>query len=292
MDQSQNKIKCKIGIVGYGVFGSKLITWLGSHASGVQILYVIEINRHKRDILKKLGYFTYESIYDVPEHLLNETNVVVDCSSRGQGVLNKEHYKLLKLSAIFQNGEESLGVGKLYYPGLVELDKTIPQYVKIPLCSGIAAIKVINVIQSLGLADVLYASGYHMKVTNTARMLTMNYQQSNEEMEQLLNVKARMNVIYMRGEPYNGLFSYHGALNVKLDKSIDLDEFFRRVEQTPYLHCENQDIDCMFYSGTEDTVIIRESVCIKDNVISLSTMSFTPEVNFPINLEAIRELCK
>lgn len=284
MEISEN---IKIGIAGYGVFGSQFVAWLGQKAPEIQIGYIVEPNRHKRDLLKKMGFICFENIYDAPRDLLKQVGILVDCSPRGQGILNKPHYEDVGLQAIFQNGEEDKSVGSLFYPGLSENIKD--GFLRIPLCSGMAAIKVVKVVRKY--AECKYVTGLHCKVSNTAIMLTMNYLDSNLQIKELLGTEARMNVIYLRGEPYNNNFAYHGMLDLELDKKISLDQLFLEFADTSNLTAvENQNIDNIAYPKTDLTLVIKESVYMRGNRLSLSTMSFTPDINFPINLEAIKFL--
>lgn len=284
----QKQTSTNIGLSGYGVFGSQFLDYLKQHAPDIRVKYVIEPNRHKRDLLKKLEYITHESVYDTPHSLLKLTDVIVDCSTRGQGILNKRSYQELGLNAIFQNGEESEGIGSLFYPGVTETEKP-PQYTLIPLCSGIAAIKILHAIIASEIAIPVHVTGYHGKVTNTARMLTMNYGSSNKQIEQLLGVNARMNVIYLRGEPYNGIFAYHGNMLINLDRSVTPKQIISILKNAPLIKVKSQEIDHLTSpSKTTDTLVIKESVYVRQNLLQLATISYTPDVNFPINLAAIR----
>lgn len=284
------KNQINIIISGYGVFGSQFLEWLKINGRNICVLCIIEPNRHKRDLIKKLGYAAYENIYDIPTNMINETRTIVDCSPRGVGLQNKKDYLELNLPAIFQNGEEDQNIGSLYYPGLVDWAKP-PRYLKIPLCSGIAAIKIAKCINKL--TKVNYITGYHGKVTNTARMLTMDYLDSNIQIGKLLGIESRMNVIYARGEPHNGIFAYHGNLDLELDQNINLNEAVKALsDKKELLKMEDQEIDNFSYQKTDMTVVIKESIHIRNKVLRLSTMSFTPDVNFPINLSAIMYLSK
>ena len=284
-------MKPNIIIAGYGVFGSQFLNWLRTkYPNKVNVIGIVEPNRHKRDLIKKMGINAYESIYDAPNSVTSKTHVVADCSPRGIGLKNKNAYSHLGLKAIFQNGEENQTIGELYYPGLNTGTKP-PNYLKIPLCSGIAAIKVTKAIQKI--AQVRYITGYHSKVTNTARMLTMNYRDSNYQIQTLLGIECRMNVIYIRGEPYNGIFAYHGCLDLELDRTVKKDDVIATLSnKNEFLKVESQEIDNLTYPRTDLTVIIKESIHIKNRILRLSTMSFTPDVNFPINLAAIHHISK
>lgn len=279
--------KTNIILAGYGAFGSALLDWLKSHhQTSIHVICVIEPNRHKRDLLKKMNYSTYESIYDVLPKIINQSKVVVDCSPRGVGASNKPAYQQYDLPAIFQNGEEDENIGEIFYPGLTDSQLQI-KYLKIPLCSGIAAIKVVKCIRKL--ANIKYITGYHYKVTNTARMITTNYQDSNNQINKLLGIESRMNVVYLRGEPHNGIFAYHGNLDIEVDRTVKKTDVLRVLsDQNELLKVENQDIDNISYQRTDLTVIIKESVHIRNRILRLSTLSFTPDVNFPIILTAIK----
>lgn len=282
--------KIKIGIAGYGAFGSKLIDWLEMYTKDIEIIYIVEPNRHKRDLIKKRGYLAYENIYDLNSKLTNNTELILDCSPRGIGRLNKIEYEKLGISAIFQNGEERLPTDIIYYPGITILSK-LPVYIKIPLCSGIAALKILSRLKEWGIEMPNHLFGYHFKVSNTARNLTLNYKQSNQEIKKLFNVDSTMNVIYLRGEPYNGAFVYHGSLSLKFATHIDINKIKQiLVVNTDLLMHRKQDIDTFSEPITDKTIIIEDGISYNDNIINIPTISYTPEVNFPINLYAIRQI--
>lgn len=287
--KNMNK-KIHIGIAGYGVFGAQFVEWLRKYHQNVEIDYIIEPNRHKRDLIKKLGYRTYENIYDVPNIAINKNNIIVDCSPRGEGIKNKPYYEDLRISAIFQNGEEDYSVGNLYYPEITNIDINLPCYLKIPLCSGLSTVKILTTLKENNYALPIYITSYHSKVTNTARNLTFNYKESEYEINKLFSIKSQMNVVYLRGEPHNSSFTYHGYLTFKFQDNISKTNILRILSNSKGVRVENQEIDTLFYKPTTDTTVIKDSMTVVDNELSLATISYTPLVNFPINLDAIMKI--
>lgn len=284
------KNKIEIGIAGYGIFGATLIKWLQNENKRISIKYIVEPNRHKRDYIKKLGILTFENIYDVPKKFITSNKIVVDCTPRGEGIKNKKQYQDLGLSAIFQNGEEDYSVGHLYYPEITKIEKLLPCFLNIPLCSGLSTVKILSILKKNHLQLPLTISSYHSKVTNTARNLTFNYKQSQDEINTLFDINAKMNVVYLRGEPHNSSFTYHGYTTLKFQDKISKTIILRALNKSKGIRIENQDIDTLFYLSTTDTTVIKDSVMVINNELSLATISFTPLVNFPINLDAITKI--
>lgn len=281
----------KILIAGYGVFGSQLVNYLNKTCKNICIQAVIEPNRHKRDLLKKINIRAYEHIFDISPTQSSEIDIVVDCSPRGQGIENKKLYVDLNLKAIFQNGEECKDVGLLYYPGLTNTKDT--KYLKVPLCSGIAVIKVLDALRTQNTTLPDFISATHSKVTNTARMLTMNYQDSIEQILELFNIQASMDVVYLRGEPYANRFTYFGNVQLHYSRELpDLRDVYKALKDYPTINFTSQDMDLLTNKRApiEKTLIVRESLRMNDRFLSFVNISDTPNVNFPIVVEAIKSL--
>jgi hypothetical protein len=106
---------------------------------GIRIIYCVEPDQSKWP--ENLP--CYLLLTDVPEQLKNLTDVVVDCTTKGQGAKNLELYKRFGLSAVFQNGEETT-LCELFHQSLpIRTDKAL-QYLKITRCSGLMACSVIQ----------------------------------------------------------------------------------------------------------------------------------------------------
>lgn len=275
-------------IAGYGVFGSNLVNYITENHKNITITAIIEPNRHKRDIIKKLNINTYETILDVPKDILENSNCVVDCSPRGQGVINKKIYDELKLRSIFQNGEEKIGTKNIFYPGITKNKK---QSIKIPLCSGIAILKILEALKNEGIKLPAYVNATHSKVTNTARMLTLSYEDSIKEVEHLFGVDANMDVIYLRGEPYNGNFMYYGSISLEYGRNApEVNCIYRALNKHNYIEYISEDTDLLIndLNKSTKTMIVKESLRKKGSKILMVAMSDTPYVNFPLVVEAIK----
>lgn len=278
-------------IAGYGVFGSALLNYIRKHTKDIYIKYIIEPNRHKRDLLKKLGYQSCEHILDVPANEIRACPIVVDCSPRGSGIKNLYIYKELGLKAIFQNGEEEINNSHVFYPNLV--DDLNMDYIKIPLCSGIALIKLLDAIKKAKLTMPDRVDAVHCKVSNTARMITTDYHDSSEQLKILLGIETKMDVIYLRGEPYMGEFTYFGKINLYYkNRSPARNSLLSAIKNYDLLDLVSENYDLILDSNRayDKTLIIKESVERNDDIISLINMSSTPEVNFPVVLAAINYL--
>jgi len=278
-------------IAGYGVFGSKLTNYLTKRHKNIKINCIIEPNRHKRDLIKKLGFNTCEHVLDLSAKAISGAGVLVDCSPRGEGIKNKVLYKELGIKAIFQNGEESKEIGQLYYPKIINVKNT--DYLKIPLCSGLAIIKMLDALKTKNIPPPDLVCATHSKVTNTARMLTIDYMDSIEQIQELFNIPAKMDVIYLRGEPYNGKFAYFGKVNLYYkDRAPNIEQVSKAINAYPTLEFISQDLDLLTTKKHEcaNTLIVKESLQSFNNCVSFVNMSYTPDVNFPIVVKAIEDI--
>lgn len=257
-----------------------------NHGQEVRIACVVEPDISKVKILREREITVYKDIFSLPKDNLSSVGVVVDCSTKGEGRANKIKYQQLGLPAIFQNGEE-IGIADLYYPEICNFS-SMPPYVRIPCCSAMSVARILLAIHRSELATVKRVSGYHNKTSNDSRMITVNYV-SGEEIRRLFNVDARMNRIYLRGEPLNHEYVYAGNVEILLSKHIAEDDFKKALSEEDNLKVANQDIDTVSLARTPDTIVIHESIEVEDNLIRLGFISFPPEIDFPANLQAIRE---
>lgn len=267
--------------------GSRLADWLEkNHNQEVKLLYVVEPDAGKMKTLSEKGIAVYKDVFSIPKDRLSSVGVIVDCSTKGEGKPNKIKYQQLGLPAIFQNGE-GIEIAELYYPEICNFSP-MPPNVRIPCCSAMSVARILLAINRSGLATVKRVSGYHNKTSNDSRMITVNYV-SGEEIKRLFNVDARMNRIYLRGEPFNHEYVYAGNVEILLSNHVAEDDFKKALSGENNLRVASQDIDTMSLTRTPDTLVIDESIEIEDNLIRLGFISLPPEIDFPANLQAIRE---
>lgn len=283
---------CRIALAGYGHLGSRLVKWLAINAPEVKIEYVIEPDASKDSEIKKLKLSRYEHIKDIPRHLLKQIDIVVDCSTKGQGKINKENYKKLNIPAIFQNGED-IEIAQLYYPGIKNHSR-LPRFVRIPCCSAMSVLRILMSLQEIESIKVKRVYGYHNKTSNDSRMITINYV-SGEEIKRLLGIEATMNRIYLRGKPHNDDYVYAGNIQLELDGKITTNTFkkiLNTLEKSADLRVVSQDIDTRDLDRTTNTLVIKESIVQNLNTISMAFLSLPPEIDFPANLAAIKLYAK
>lgn len=283
------KNKTNIAIAGYGHLGSKLVAWLKRHGQGTNILYVVEPDNKKHQILIKDGLKTYRTINSVPKELILNTRVIVDCSTKGQGAINKISYKKLGLSAIFQNGED-IKIGHLYYPGISSSQETHP-YVRIPCCSAMSVLRILLAMKKAKLPTPTKVIGYHNKTSNDSRMITINYV-SGKEVQKLTNIKTTMNRIYLRGVPYNHEYVYAGNIDIRLAHKPNITKAMNALAAGQDISMVDQNIDTTDFSRTSNTLIIKESILADHNILHIAFLSLPPEIDFPANLSAIKYMSK
>ena len=102
----------KVGVVGYGTIGKRVADAIllqdDMHLVGVTYRN-IKSYRTKSAQKKGIPIFPLRAIH----YFLDTVDVVVDCSPRGTGAINKELYEDMDIKAIFQGGEKP-DVGKSF----------------------------------------------------------------------------------------------------------------------------------------------------------------------------------
>jgi glyceraldehyde-3-phosphate dehydrogenase (NAD(P)) len=115
----------KVGVVGYGTIGKRVadaillqddMELIGITANTYN--YRIKTACEKGIKIFPLESLLYMSWHDIPtagdfDDLIKQCDVIVDCTPKGAGYRNKEHYKYWGIKAIFQGGEKS-EVGKSF----------------------------------------------------------------------------------------------------------------------------------------------------------------------------------
>jgi hypothetical protein len=276
----QNQIK--VAIAGLGEFGSQITKWiLAGGMQGICAAYCIDPDKTKR--INDLP--CYGSLEEVPEKLLSETDVIVDCSSKGQGISNIESYRRYGIPAVFQNGED------VNLCGLFSAETSAcpeSRYLKVARCSALSTCAAARPIMSITRVRDIWAC--HFKINMRDAMLTMDYI-SGKEIAILLGIPARVDVVYLRGSSYNG-YAYHGFVHLECESAPLRDDVLRALGQSRNLELVRQGIDTRTHHRTARTLAIEESVEVKGSVVRLAVLSFTPEINFPQNEAAIRLLAQ
>jgi hypothetical protein len=281
----------KVAVFGCGDFGSQLIFWLQqSMRARIEILYFVEPNLSRanvRKVLRKHSLQSYSTVAEVPEQLLRQTDVIIDCTTQGAGPANLALYKSLSIPAVFQNGE-SPELCQLFY-SLLATPKLRDPYLKIAKCSALSTLNVMTCLQAIGV-EIKKASVHHCKVNNSDRMLSMDYE-SGQEVTMLNGVPTRADVVYLRGNAPAG-YVYHGYIHMQLaDNTLCTQEqALAAFSESEQLLVVSENLDSRTCQRTDKTLVIREGLVLEGNRMTMSVLSFTPEVNFPQIFAALQIL--
>jgi glyceraldehyde-3-phosphate dehydrogenase (NAD(P)) len=109
----------KVGLIGYGTIGKRVADAISLQKDMELVGITAHTYNYKTEIAKKKGFkiFSMDGVSDFVnneikisgnfENLIEESEVIVDCTPKKVGRLNKESYYLpKKLKAIFQGGEK------------------------------------------------------------------------------------------------------------------------------------------------------------------------------------------
>lgn len=292
MKNELNSTPINVAIAGYGHLGSKLIDRIKPDET-INIISIIEPDPLKRQqiIQTHVCKNVYAEINEILEGERDNIDLIIDCSTKGQGQKNKIDYEKLNLPAIFQNGEK-IETGTLYYPGLYTQESP-DAYMRIPCCSAISVLRIVEALTRADIPKPQQITSYNVKTSNdpTTSMMSMNYV-SGQEIKQLTNIETRTNRIYLRGKPNNHDYVYAGNVQLIFEKGTKLNQskILQALEDNPEISLEGQNIDTNSYPRTTNTVIIKESVDINKQLglLTLALISFPPEIDIPANLEAIK----
>ncbi|EKD94599.1 MAG: hypothetical protein ACD_26C00022G0003 [uncultured bacterium] len=282
----KNNQNINIAVIGYGDFGMNFVIWNEQNMKYINIIYIVEPDESKHDAIKNKGYLIYKKLYDVPLGYINKTDIFVDCAANGKGAENLEIYKQLNIPAVFQNGENLPDID-IYYSGLYKENVNV-KYLRIAKCSAMSTIRVIQSINTEKLGNINRIHAYHFKVNNRDNMLTMDYK-SGDEIKNLTGVETRIDVVYLRGKSHNG-YAYHGSLQIEMENEVEKQNLITSLLESSHVVVKSQNIDTLTHERDPKTYIISESITINKNIINLMVLTFTPEINFPQNENAIRLL--
>ena len=273
-----------LGVVGYGHFGSRFLKWL-KHINDINVLYVVEPEYNKVSNLSNT--LLYRSIEEIDLNLLGKTDVILDCSTKGIGEINVIKYKELGIPAVIQSGEK-LYAAELYYPGLREPESI---YLRIPCCSAISTLRIIEALANAGMQNPMEIYGYHNKTTSDKQMISIDYI-SGREVEILTGVKSKMNRIYLPGHPANNEYIYAGNLSLTMSENINHNKVVAGLTTHSELQLLDYSVNISDHYGNPNTLIIKESIEVTDNIIRLGFLAMPPYMDYPSNISAIRYLAE
>jgi glyceraldehyde-3-phosphate dehydrogenase (NAD(P)) len=206
----------KVGVVGYGVIGQRL-------ADGVVLqkdMELIGVCGNAKPTLairalkeKGMPYKLYMASLenkeqfdelDIPisgtlEDLVKESDIILDATSAGVGMKNKEIYMKYNKKAIFQGGEKN-SVADVFFHGYANFDKGVGQdYLKLTSCNTTGLIRAVDCIdKAVGVEKVAITivrrvadpGDYHRGLTNALKVDTAPSHQAVDLMTIMPHIEA------------------------------------------------------------------------------------------------------
>lgn len=121
--------RVKTLVVGYGTIGKEMAGYFCTAPGLVEVVGIVEPSKASRNAAVKAGLRAYADMQGAMAELQPE--VVVDCSSIGQGEKNLEEYSKQGVKAVLQGGERQ-DAAPLYIPGKAGFEDAV----RIPKCSA------------------------------------------------------------------------------------------------------------------------------------------------------------
>ena len=161
-----------------------------------------------------------------------------------------------------------------------------------PLCSGISVLKVLSALKKNKMSLPYKILGTHSKVSNTSRMLMPNNPNANSQILELFGVNARMDIVYLRGENYKNKFTYYGSVQLQYkEKAPSRKDFINSIAEHPWIDIISDKSDLLTNLSIKDkTAIVKESFYSDGKTISFMGLSSTPDVNYPIVIQAVLDI--
>ena len=278
-------MKISIAVVGFGDFGSRFVEWLKKMKADVDVVAVVDTDPVKYEVGVQAGLPMHSSIRVIPNEVLSKVQVFIDCTAKGQGVENLGLYQALGKPAVFQNGEDR-SLCQLFRYGATAPDIA---YFRIPQCSALATMSVFEALHPL--LDIRSVYTLHAKINNKDKMLGLG-DKSSADITALAGIPATVDVWYLRETPKQGCtqYVYHGNLHFQCGNvASTADQILEFLTEASVPIC-SQGIDSLTSSRSEHTHVVAESISVQGNDVRLNVISWTPEVNFPHNLAAIKLL--
>ena len=276
----------KIAVVGFGDFGSRFVRWLRKARVGVETIAVVDPIPGK--IWGPAGVLVSPSIHAISQRVLSQVQVFVDCTSKGQGKENLGLYQALGRPAVFQNGEDR-ALCQLFRAGSTFLAGA--PYLRIPQCSALATMSVFEALHPL--LDIRSVYTLHAKINNKDKMLGLG-DKSAADITTLAEIPAVVDVWYLREKPKQGRtqYVYHGNLHFQCGGAIPSADRIRKALMASRVPLCTQELDSLISPRLTQTHVVAESISVQGNSVRMNVISWTPEVNFPQNLAAIKLLAK
>ncbi|MBE0447901.1 MAG: type II glyceraldehyde-3-phosphate dehydrogenase [Actinobacteria bacterium] len=156
--------KVRVGVNGYGVIGKRVADAI-ARQDDMELAGISDIVQDYRiRVAAERGYPIYASVPEkrsmmedagIPvngtiDDLLNQVDVVVDCTPKGVGAKNKDLYDRAGVKAIFQGGEEHELTG-LSFTAQVNYDEALnKQYARVVSCNTTGLCRVLNALYKRG----------------------------------------------------------------------------------------------------------------------------------------------
>ncbi|NLZ77769.1 MAG: type II glyceraldehyde-3-phosphate dehydrogenase, partial [Spirochaetales bacterium] len=152
--------RVKVGVVGYGVIGQRLADGVALQGD-MELVGVADVgptlsiralrergmpfdfylaNPANRGALEELGVPVSGSLED----LVQKCDIILDATSAGVGLKNKELYEKHKKKAVFQGGEKN-AIADVFFHGYANYERGVGQsYLKLTSCNTTGLIRAVD----------------------------------------------------------------------------------------------------------------------------------------------------
>lgn len=142
----------KVGIVGYGTIGKRVADAVLLQDDMQLIGITANTYNYKIESAIKKGIYVF-AIEDISK-LLDEVDIIVDCTPKGVGATNKELYVKARVKAIFQGGEKP-NIGKSFVSQCNYNDAIDSDFIRVVSCNTTGLCRTLHAVdQKYGIESV------------------------------------------------------------------------------------------------------------------------------------------
>ena len=314
----------KVAINGYGTIGKRV----ADAVSKQRDMKVVGVTKTKPDFEAKMaikkGYKLYCAIPDnvklfeeagleiegTIEDLLNDADIVIDCSPNKVGAQNKElYYEKAGIKAIFQGGEKA-NVAEVSFNALANYEKAMgKRYVRVVSCN------------TTGLVRTLYLLDTNFGIKKVRAVMIRRVVDPKEDKKGLVNgimpdpvklpshhgpdvqtVLPHIDITTVAFKVPTTLMHVH-SLNIELKDKVDVDKVIEVFENEPRILLVSKDEG--FTSTAKviefarelrlrydlfETVVWKDSISIVGNELYMTQAVHQEAIVVPENIDAIRAM--